>query len=1310
MENDKLPTYPEESVVETPKPVTEVIISNYSEKDDEKKFYPDQDDPNFNIKLAAKKEFRDLIKTEDTRKENVEEFANKECTTGFQILPHQQFVKNFISVHTPFNSLLLYHELGTGKTCSAIGVAEELRRYMKRSGIIKKTIVVGNHNVLSNFRLQLFDSTKLKEPGKKGLWTLDTCVGSALLDEVNEFHYEGKTREQVSKQINQIIDTYYDFVGYRKLANLIEAKLDDEETKKKRKSAAVEEVDSEKLRRKKLLEISRMKNVFDNTLFIIDEAHNILQRDENKKKRAAKMLVKLAKHCDNLKFLLLTATPMYNSHQEMIWLVNLMNTNDNRPIIKPSDVFQPNGDFVNGKVENGKAIQEDGRTLLKRKLIGYVSFVRGENPYAFPFRIYPSSFADNEHLMSSVEYPKSVMTSVPLNGQKVNHLDLFVNRFAKYQTIIYKNLIEYTIAQKKRMPNFEETSSFAIKLLLPLISTTNMTYPNENMDENTSDKISEHILSMCHGTKGLDNLLIREETQTADEKSAYVQFKYKPNTLETYKRIFQEPQLSLYSAKISKILQCVKQSKGIVLIYSNFLDAGLIPMALALEEMGIERYCRRPYMPQTMLEMEKKDRRGIVGKYIMITGSLTYSPSNKEDIEQAVHESNINGDIIKVILVSGAGSEGIDLKNVRQVHIMEPWYNLNRLEQVIGRAVRNKSHCALPFSERNVEIYMHTSYLNDVEETVDMYLYRVAERKSVQIGVLSRILKETAVDCLINNNESQNYTEEYLNKTVSLTTASGKEINFRIGDKPFSHNCDYMEKCEYECSPKDDMKNVTEDKTTYNTDHLQANHHNIVRRVRQLFRDRVFYKTEELIQNINIGRPYLLEEIYYTLENMLENKHIWLVNAGRVGYLIESNNTYAFQPIEFSDLQASIYERKTPLDQKRNQVYYKLPTEDEIYLDTTKKVEEEKEEKEEEPIMETEQVDSRGPQKKFKATSTTGNISGISHAIQNKTDGLNVFREKFQFLANEPRKIFKRNIEKKEDTWYICAPLAIKSMVLNHGASLLQVAFYCVSHIVETLPFKQKMDFIILLFKNPEDFALIDLPKEPLANIADMNDRLLLICIKFYFQSKIYFPKKKGEIPQLIICHGTENKHFMFTENKGWEEAGISMIENHEYVKDFSRSFNRKEDIQSRIKQDFMDLDYKESDSCVIGFMGLVGKTESAGFDFKIKNVLNPSFNNKGEICSNKIKSKLLSALNDTLVSIPSEFVYDGYTIKGVEFETREFVCLYELLLRHLDFTTNVLWFMTMEEVIECNFPNLIYIVKRDDNLGGNILVEKPKN
>ena len=64
------------------------------------------------------------------------------------------------------------------------------------------------------------------------------------------------------------------------------------------------------------------------------------------------------------------------------------------------------------------------------------------------------------------------------------------------------------------------------------------------------------------------------------------------------------------------------------------------------------------------------------------------------------------GEKIKVVIISMTGSEGIDFKNLRQLHILEPWYNLSLIEQIIGRAVRNCSHKNLPFSKRNVEIFL----------------------------------------------------------------------------------------------------------------------------------------------------------------------------------------------------------------------------------------------------------------------------------------------------------------------------------------------------------------------------------------------------------------------------------------------------------------------------------------------------------------------------------------------------------------------------------------------------------------------------
>ena len=83
----------------------------------------------------------------------------------------------------------------------------------------------------------------------------------------------------------------------------------------------------------------------------------------------------------------------------------------------------------------------------------------------------------------------------------------------------------------------------------------------------------------------------------------------------------------------------------------------------------------------------------------MITGDKTLSPNNVYDLVAATNNNNINGDKVKVILISLAGAEGLDFKFIRQVHIMEPWYNLSRIEQIIGRAIRHCSHKNLPFEK-----------------------------------------------------------------------------------------------------------------------------------------------------------------------------------------------------------------------------------------------------------------------------------------------------------------------------------------------------------------------------------------------------------------------------------------------------------------------------------------------------------------------------------------------------------------------------------------------------------------------------------
>ena len=146
--------------------------------------YPTLNDPNFNTKIYQHPEFSD--NKYDGAILDVKKRSEELATRGFdEISPHQVFIKNFMSMQTPFNSMLLFHGLGTGKTCSAIGVCEEVRQYLKQIGGYKKIWIIANPNVQDNFRRQLFDENELVKIG--GQWTMKRggCIGEKLLREIN---------------------------------------------------------------------------------------------------------------------------------------------------------------------------------------------------------------------------------------------------------------------------------------------------------------------------------------------------------------------------------------------------------------------------------------------------------------------------------------------------------------------------------------------------------------------------------------------------------------------------------------------------------------------------------------------------------------------------------------------------------------------------------------------------------------------------------------------------------------------------------------------------------------------------------------------------------------------------------------------------------------------------------------------------------------------------------------------------------------------------------------------------------------------
>ena len=297
--------------------------------------YPYQDDPNFNVKIATKKEFYDNRYEEKTREEfdNIKEVAQKLCdNTEFELDPHQMFVRNYMSFQTPYNGLLLFHGLGTGKTCSSISVCEEMRTYLKQLGITKRIIIVASPAVQENFKIQLFDERKLKEVD--GLWNIKACTGNKFIKEINPMNMKGLTRHRVVRQVKRIISQSYHFQGYIEFSNYISRVMQKTIGKKD---------GPDLIKRKQQRSLQRE---FSNRMLVIDEVHNLRITGEGTIKPSSENLLTLVTNASNLKLLLLSATPMFNDYQEIIWLLNLLNLNDKRYPVTIREIFDSNGAFV----------------------------------------------------------------------------------------------------------------------------------------------------------------------------------------------------------------------------------------------------------------------------------------------------------------------------------------------------------------------------------------------------------------------------------------------------------------------------------------------------------------------------------------------------------------------------------------------------------------------------------------------------------------------------------------------------------------------------------------------------------------------------------------------------------------------------------------------------------------------------------------------------------------------------------------------------------------------------------------------------
>ena len=245
-------------------------------------------------------------------------------TASVALLTHQKIVRDYLNIYSPYRGLLLFHGLGSGKTCSSIAIAEGLKTF-------KRIIVMTPASLRMNYIEEMKSKCGDLMYKKNQYWEFIESRGNAELTHVlsqilmfsdDKFvranggawmvnvtkpsNYETELtpsqRVRVDRQIDEMINTKYDFINYNGLR-------------------------AEKL---KSMTDGYTRNPFDNAVIVIDEAHNFVSRIVNKLKRATSMAYRLYNFllsAQNAKVVLLTGTPIINYPNEIAVLFNILRGN-----------------------------------------------------------------------------------------------------------------------------------------------------------------------------------------------------------------------------------------------------------------------------------------------------------------------------------------------------------------------------------------------------------------------------------------------------------------------------------------------------------------------------------------------------------------------------------------------------------------------------------------------------------------------------------------------------------------------------------------------------------------------------------------------------------------------------------------------------------------------------------------------------------------------------------------------------------------------------------------------------------------------
>ena len=443
----------------------------------------------------------------------------------------------------------------------------------------------------------------------------------------------------------------------------------------------------------------------------------------------------------------------------------------------PEDKDEFERKFYNPEINKLKNLD-----LIKRRIVGLTSFYDYQDPKDFP-ELLP---------LKIVQVPMSLYQLS--NYEKYRSEELDNDKF-----------------NKRKGDKDEENSSSSYRIKSRLACS--FVFPEEIGSPYDKKDTNDKILQLETLGEQLDTFSL-----TIDEAEEMKKKDYNDKIYDAYLKILDKDKskyldmkngsLEKYAPKYLEMIKNIQKEDGKIFVYSNFISlVGLNFFSFVLEQTGKWapfRIKKEKTSAGIMWVLDEREDEKDKHKFMFYAGTVDKttreiyrniynSDWDKLDttcsklVQQLKekHENNYYGEVIKMILTTKTGAEGLDLKEVRYIHITEPYWQPVLIKQIIGRGVRNKSHLKLPPKDRNVEVFVymatitpdmvklitHPNVRNDIYKysnpallnkdfrvvTSDEHLYMLAERKKQIVNAFQKLMKESSFDC------SLNYSKNMLN-------------------------------------------------------------------------------------------------------------------------------------------------------------------------------------------------------------------------------------------------------------------------------------------------------------------------------------------------------------------------------------------------------------------------------------------------------------------------------------------------------------------------------------------------------------------